>query len=137
MLMAMHEGFMKDDLDQEDFCVDGSGIQSIHGEDVDRGYFGGCHALAKFRDYGETDDFLDESLDGDDHNKDLISAMQESNFDTVILFNNASDQEQGENHSLGLIQKGNEGTNGNGVFTVEMDLNVCKLNGYDHMSTWL
>lgn len=82
---------MKDDLDQEDFCDDGGGIQSIHGEDVDEGYFGGCQTLAKFGDYGESDDFLDESLDGDDHNKNSISALQESNFDTVILFNNASD----------------------------------------------
>lgn len=137
MLMVMHEGFMKDDLDQEDFCDDGGGIQSIHGEDIDEGYFGGCQTLAKFGDYGESDDFLDESLDGDDHNKDSISSLQESNFDTVILLNIASDQEQGENHSLGLIQKGNEGTNGNGVFTVEMDLNGCESNGYDHMSTWL
>lgn len=89
--MVMHEGFMKDDLDQEDFCDDGGGIQSIHGEDIDEGYFGGCQALTKFGDYGESDDFLDESLDGDDHNKDSISSLQESNFDTVILFNNASD----------------------------------------------
>ncbi|CAL5321998.1 unnamed protein product [Camellia sinensis] len=76
------ERFMKDDLDQEDFCDDGGGIQSIHGEDIDEGYFGGCQALAKFGDCGESDDFLDESLDGDDHNKNSISALQESNFDT-------------------------------------------------------
>ncbi|CAL5363137.1 unnamed protein product [Camellia sinensis] len=75
MLMVMHEGFMKDDLDEEDFCDDGGGIQSILGEDVDEGYFGGCQTLAKFGDYGESDDFLDESLDGDDHNKDSISAL--------------------------------------------------------------
>ncbi|KAI8031879.1 hypothetical protein LOK49_LG01G00133 [Camellia lanceoleosa] len=95
MVTTMHEGFLKDDLDQEDFCDNGGGIQSIHREDID-----------------ESDDFLDESLDGDDRNKDSISVLQESNFDMVILFHNAFGQELEENYSLGLIYKENEGTNG-------------------------
>ncbi|KAI7980654.1 hypothetical protein LOK49_Contig123G00006 [Camellia lanceoleosa] len=68
MVTAMHGGFLKDDLDQEDFCDNGGGIQSIHREDID-----------------ELDDFFDESLDGDDRNKDSISVLQESNFDMVFL----------------------------------------------------